>query len=171
METIADELSRDTYLPLGVMGLRLGLALICGAIVGLEREWHQRAAGFRTHILICLSAATLAIAAVEMTHLQTFSSDRTRIDPLRLIESLTSGVAFLAAGTIVFSRGEVRGLTTGAGMWLAGTIGLAAGLGFWQLAGLSTVFALLVLWLLRRFEHHLGRDEKKEEDERQGRQH
>jgi putative Mg2+ transporter-C (MgtC) family protein len=152
MEALANELSHDSYLGTSVMALRLFVALLCGAVIGFEREWHERAAGFRTHILICLSAAVFALAAIEMTHLQIFESEQTRIDPLRLIEALTSGVAFLAAGTIVFARGEVRGLTTGAGMWLAGATGLVAGLGFWQLAVLTTTMAMVVLWLLRKVE-------------------
>ncbi|QLF68448.1 MgtC/SapB family protein [Peteryoungia desertarenae] len=156
MDPVIDDFMHETYLPISVIALRLLIALICGAIVGFEREWHRRSAGLRTHILICLSAAALSIAAIEITHLSTFGSDEIRIDPLRIIESLTSGVAFLAAGTIVFSRGEVHGLTTGAGMWLAGSIGLAAGLGFWQVALLVTFFAMTVLWLLRRLEARFG---------------
>ncbi|WP_414902001.1 MgtC/SapB family protein [Rhizobium cremeum] len=152
METILADFAHETHLSMGAVTLRLLIALICGAVVGIEREWQQRPAGLRTHILICLSAAALAISGIEITYLSTFQSDAIRIDPLRLIESLTSGVAFLAAGTIVFARGEVKGLTTGAGMWLAGTIGLAAGLGLWQIAVVTTVFAVIVLWLLRRLE-------------------
>ena len=165
MDPIIDDFMHETYLPISVIALRLFIALVCGAIVGFEREWHQRSAGLRTHILICLSAAALSIAAIEITHLSTFGSEEIRIDPLRIIESLTSGVAFLAAGTIVFSKGEVHGLTTGAGMWLAGSIGMAAGLGFWQLALLATFFAMTVLWLLRRLESHLGMRSPEDEDE------
>ncbi|MCO5732380.1 MgtC/SapB family protein [Rhizobium sp. SSA_523] len=170
METLAQELNHQTYLSVSVMALRLCVALFCGAVIGFEREWHDHAAGFRTHILICLAAAVVAIAAIEMTHLNTFETDQTRIDPLRLIEALTSGVAFLAAGTIVFARGEVRGLTTGAGMWLAGVTGLASGLGFWQLAFLATLMAMAVLWLLRMVERAMrlrdGKQAGRREDEK-----
>jgi len=65
------------------------------------------------------------------------------------VEATTEGVVFLAAGLILMAKGEVQGLTTGAGMWLAGAIGLAVGLGFWQIAVLSTVLALIVLGLLQ----------------------
>ena len=68
-----------------------------------------------------------------------------KVDPIRVVEAVTAGIAFLAAGTILFSRGEVHGLTTGAGMWLAGAIGLACGLGFWQIATFATVLVLIVL--------------------------
>ena len=79
-------------------------------------------------------------------------SDRVRLDLSRLVEATTTGVAFLAAGFIVFVRGEVRGLTTGAGMWLASAIGLATGLGFLQIAAVGTLFAIIVLWILGRLE-------------------
>ncbi len=83
------------------------------------------------------------------------SADSTHVDPLRLIEAVTAGVAFLAAGMIVFNKGEVKGLTTGAGLWFAGSIGLACGLGFWQIGVLATLFAFSVLFLIHRLEHHL----------------
>ncbi len=75
-----------------------------------------------------------------------------RVDPIRLVEAVTAGVAFLAAGLIIFSKGEVHGLTTGAGMWLAAAVGLACGLGFWQIAVFTTALALVVLGLLKRVE-------------------
>src|SRR5690606_2649377 len=86
---------------------------------------------------------------IEITHLADFTGDEIRIDPIRLVEATTAGVAFLAAGLIFFARGAVHGLTTGAGMWLAGAIGLAVGLGFWHIAGVATVLAVIVLGLLQ----------------------
>jgi putative Mg2+ transporter-C (MgtC) family protein len=117
--------------------------------VGIEREWRDRPAGLRTHILICLATATIAILTIEITHVDVFAGQEIRIDPIRLVEATTAGVAFLAAGLIFFAKGEVHGLTTGAGMWLAGAIGLAVGLGFWQIALMATVLALIVLGLLQ----------------------
>ena len=131
-----------------MIAARLLLAALLGAIVGFEREWSNRPAGLRTHILICLTTAAIAILAIEITHLSVFSGHEIRIDPLRLVEATTAGVAFLAAGLIFFAKGEVHGLTTGAGMWLAGAIGLAVGLGFWQIAAFATFLALVVLGLL-----------------------
>ena len=85
-----------------------------------------------------------------------------RIDPLRVVEAVTAGIAFLAAGTILFSRGEVHGLTTGAGMWLAGAIGVACGFGLWQIAAFGTFVVLVVLGLLHAFEVKLDiSDDKK----------
>jgi putative Mg2+ transporter-C (MgtC) family protein len=145
----------DTTLELSTIVVRMLVALACGAAVGFEREWRSHAAGLRTHILVCLSAAPVAILTIEITHHSAFAGDATHVDPLRLIEAATAGVAFLAAGMIVFSKGEIKGLTTGAGLWFAGFIGLACGLGFWQIGLIATVFAVAVLFLIQRLKHHL----------------
>ncbi len=149
MDEFLAKFGNDTWLPFSVIVGRLLTASLLGAVVGLEREWRQRAAGLRTHILICLATATIAILTIEITHLSVFDGHEIRVDPIRLVEATTAGVAFLAAGLIFFAKGEVHGLTTGAGMWLAGAIGLAVGLGFWQIAALTTVLALIVLCLLQ----------------------
>ncbi|MCO6188587.1 MgtC/SapB family protein [Rhizobium sp. L1K21] len=144
--------AQATWLPIDVIASRLLLALVLGAAIGFERELKNRSAGLRTHILVCLASSIIAILTIEIIHEDTLQSDAVRIDPIRLIEAATSGVAFLAAGVIVFAKGEVKGLTTGAGMWLASATGLATGLGYWQVALLATVLALIVLWLLRHIE-------------------
>lgn len=149
MELFLDRFGHSTWLPFSVISGRLFLAAVLGALVGAEREWRDHPAGLRTHILICLATAAIAILAVEITHLDDFGGQEIRIDPLRLVEATTAGVAFLAAGLIFFAKGEVHGLTTGAGMWLAGAIGLAVGLGFWQIAVLATILAIVVLGLLQ----------------------
>lgn len=146
----------QTSLPLTVIMMRLVVAMLCGGAIGFERERKNRAAGLRTHILVCLSSAIVAILTIEIAHHAAFQGDSARVDPLRLIEAITAGVAFLAAGMIVFSKGEVRGLTTGAGLWFSGSIGLAAGLGFWQVSLLATALALVVLWLLHGIESHVA---------------
>lgn len=149
MEPFLEQFGRPTSLPFPVIAARLLLAAVLGAMVGIEREWRRRPAGLRTHILICLSTAAIAILAIEITHLGDFHGEEIRIDPLRLVEATTAGVAFLAAGLIFFARGAVHGLTTGAGMWLAGAIGLAVGLGFWHIAAVATLLAVVVLGLLQ----------------------
>lgn len=148
MEEFVDRFGHQTWLPFSVVAARLLLSAILGAVVGLEREWRNHPAGLRTHILICVSTAAIAILTIEITHLDVFAGQEIRIDPIRLVEATTAGVAFLAAGLIFFAKGEVHGLTTGAGMWLAGAIGLAVGLGFWQIAALATAIAIVVLGLL-----------------------
>ncbi|PLP56276.1 preprotein translocase subunit TatA [Mesorhizobium loti] len=149
MEEFIDRFGQPTWLPFSVVSARLLLAAAFGAVVGMEREWRNRPAGLRTHILICLATAMIAILTIEITHVDVFAGQEIRIDPIRLVEATTAGVAFLAAGLIFFAKGEVQGLTTGAGMWLAGAIGLAVGLGFWQIALLGTVLAVVVLSLLQ----------------------
>lgn len=149
MEEFVDRFGQPTWLPFSVISARLLLAAALGAVVGLEREWRNRPAGLRTHILVCLATAAIAILTIEITHVDVFAGQEIRIDPIRLVEATTAGVAFLAAGLIFFAKGEVQGLTTGAGMWLAGAIGLAVGLGFWQIALLATLLAVIVLGLLQ----------------------
>lgn len=140
----------------GALVVRMLAALVCGALVGFEREIKDHAAGLRTHMLVCLASATVAILTIEIMNMPVFDAEMTRVDPVRLVEAVTGGVAFLAAGLIVFNRGQVHGLTTGAGMWLAGAIGLACGLGLLQIAALATVLAIIVLWALRALERWLG---------------
>jgi putative Mg2+ transporter-C (MgtC) family protein len=152
MDAFLENFGHPTWLSFPVIAARLVVAAILGALVGLEREWRNRAAGLRTHILICVTTCAIAILAIEITHVDDFAGQEIRIDPLRLIEATTAGVAFLAAGLIFFARGTVQGLTTGAGMWLAGATGLGVGLGFWQIALVVTIIALIVLGALRLFE-------------------
>lgn len=156
MSALADEFSHPTHLGFSVIAARLLFAAFMGALVGFEREWRARPAGLRTHILICVAAATIGILTIEISHAAIFSGKDMSFDPLRAVEAVTAGVAFLAAGSILFARGQVQGLTTGAGMWLAGAIGLAAGFGLWQIAGLGTLLILVVMGLLHSFEVRLG---------------
>ena len=156
MEQLVEEFGHATFTPFPVIAARLLLAAIFGAAIGFEREWRNRPAGLRTHVLVCVAAATFAILTIEIIHAPMFTTDAlgdtVKVDPIRIVEAVTAGVAFLAAGVVIFTRGQVHGLTTGAGMWLAGAIGVACGLGLWQIALFSTVLALLVLVLLYAFE-------------------
>ena len=136
---------------MGTAALRLATAIILGGVIGWEREINSRAAGLRTHMLIALAAAAFAIVAMELTSFESAPGIVLQTDPLRLIESVTSGVAFLAAGSIVITGASVRGITTGASMWLCGAIGLCCGVGDIKLAGLVTLMAIVVLWLIQQF--------------------
>ncbi|MBA3447072.1 MAG: MgtC/SapB family protein [Pseudaminobacter sp.] len=155
MESLLEEFGHATWTPFPVIAARLLLATLFGAIIGFEREWRNRPAGLRTHMLVCVAAATFGILTIEIIHAPMFSGEAVHVDPIRAVEAVTAGVAFLAAGTIMFSRGEVHGLTTGAGMWLAGAIGLASGLGFWQIAAFGTLLVLIVLVLMHSLEASL----------------
>jgi putative Mg2+ transporter-C (MgtC) family protein len=146
----------ETVLPFPVVAGRLALAVLLGGLVGFEREWRERPAGLRAHILVCLASAMFALIMIEISLAPGLNSNSIRIDPGRLVEAITSGVAFLAAGVIIFSRGEVHGLTTGAGMWLAASIGLACGLGLWKIAVFATLLGIIVLSLLHQLEVRLA---------------
>lgn len=165
MQEILDDIGHPTWLPFSVIAARLAIAALFGAVIGFEREWRNHPAGLRTHILVALAAAAFAILGIEIVHSAQFDADASRLDPLRLIEAVTAGVAFLAAGTIIFARGEVKGLTTGAGLWLAGAIGLAAGLGFWQIAGYATLLAIVILGVMHPLEKAVGRSKTRGEAE------
>lgn len=137
--------------------LRMLAAIIFGAIVGFDRELRNKPAGLRTHILISLAAALFTLITFELHgEIQQQSGGPLPADPIRIIEAVTAGVAFLAAGAIIQSRGSVRGLTTGANMWLAGALGVASGAGYYVLATIGAVFALIVLTVLGSLEARLS---------------
>jgi putative Mg2+ transporter-C (MgtC) family protein len=140
--------------------IRLLLAATLGAAIGAEREIHAHTAGLRTHILVAMAACLFTLIAYEIMASEVEGAIGLQTDPLRLIEAVTAGVAFLAAGSIITAHGRVKGLTTGAGMWMAGAIGLACGSGRAALAIMATVLALLVLWLLQRVSAWLDLDRK-----------
>lgn len=153
-------------LPAEVIVARLlGAVFFCG-LIGLEREARARPAGLRTHMLVGLAAALYSLIMLEMIAEADSYSDRVAMDPLRLLSAVTSGVAFLAAGLIVFARGKVRGLTTGASLWLTAAIGVGAGMGMWLLAVMSTVLALVIIRLVKLAEQQAARRFKGDDDSR-----
>lgn len=132
--------------------LRLIVAALVGGVVGFDRELRDKPAGLRTHMLISLAAGVFTLLALELHQQLARANEHSGSDPIRIIEAVTSGVAFLAAGAIIQSRGAVQGITTGANMWLAGALGVACGAGFYALAFVGTVLAVLILTLLRAVE-------------------
>lgn len=152
MDSIVSDILGPTFLPYPVIWARLVGAVLFGGIIGFERELRERPAGLRTHALVALAACTFAVLATEITGSRIFSDNEVRIDPLRVVEAVTAGVAFLAAGFIVFSKGHVKGLTTGAGIWLAAAIGLSIGFGYWMIAFPAVLLGAIILIVLRWFE-------------------
>ncbi len=149
--------------------LRLLVAILFGAVVGFDRELRNKPAGLRTHILISLAAALFTLITFELHgEIMRQGGDRVTADPVRIIEAVTAGVAFLAAGAIIQSRGNVRGLTTGANMWLAGALGVASGAGYYVLATIGAVFALIVLTVLGALEARLNPRQQKLESSPSG---
>jgi putative Mg2+ transporter-C (MgtC) family protein len=147
MDVFAD-FSTATHLPVATIAMRLLVAALLGAVIGIDREWRSRPAGLRTHMLTALAAALFTILTFEIVNSEMLGRQNARADPIRVIEAVTAGVAFLAAGTIIRGERGVRGLTTGAGMWLAGSLGVAAGLGHFAIGALAAVFGAVVITLL-----------------------
>ncbi|WP_273784189.1 MgtC/SapB family protein [Brucella intermedia] len=157
------EFTHDNIVSLPVVLARMLLATLLGSIIGLEREWRRRPAGLKTHMLVCLASATFTIVSLELVNVPVFNDQNIRMDPSRLVEAITSGVAFLAAGFIIFARGKITGITTGAGMWLAASVGLASGLGLWHIAIMATFIAVAVLIVVGKMENSVGPDNSKVE--------
>lgn len=123
-------------------------------LLGLERETRDKPAGMRTHILVSGAAALFTLIALSMIGLAEDAASAVRIDPVRAIEAVVAGVAFLGAGTIIRSGGNVQGITTGASVWMVGGVGAACGVGLFVLAVLATALGLLVLLVIGRLEAH-----------------
>lgn len=148
-EILSAELSRSfTATPAPVVAARLFAAMMLGGLIGVEREMRDRPAGLRTHILVSVAACLFALISFEIMALSEGRADVKATDPLRLIEAVTAGVAFLAAGTIFTAKGSVQGLTTGAGLWMAGAVGLSCGIGQYALAAMAAIGTLVVLSVL-----------------------
>jgi putative Mg2+ transporter-C (MgtC) family protein len=144
-----------TATPEAAIAFRLLLAAALGAVIGLEREYKARPAGLRTHMLTALAAAVFTVITFELLHEARSGREPGPADPIRVIEAVTAGVAFLAAGAIIQARGQVHGLTTGAAMWLAGAVGVACGGGYYSVALMATVLALLILTVLTYLERRI----------------
>ena len=130
--------------------LRIFLAVLAGGVIGNERGRHGRAAGFRTHIYVCLGGAMTALCSLYVSAVSGLSGDIFRISA-----QVISGIGFLGAGIIlVKNNSTVAGLTTAAGMWVTATIGMALGFGFYGGGLLTTVICVVNAALLTKFEHN-----------------
>jgi putative Mg2+ transporter-C (MgtC) family protein len=131
--------------PLSVLA-KLVVSVVCGGIVGWQRETRDRPAGLRTHVLVCLGSAVYTLASLSFSGPQA--------DPGRVAAQVATGMGFLGAGTIIRHGNVVRGLTTAASLWAVAAIGLCVGIGgdaMW-VAGIATLIVLLTLTVLRRVE-------------------
>lgn len=137
---------------------RLLLAVLLSGLVGLEREASGRAAGFRTHILVCVGSTLIMLTAL---HLSELLRGVVPVDPGRFAAQVVSGIGFLGAGTIIQIRDSVKGLTTAASLWTAAGIGLAIGSGFYVGALATTALVLLVLFILSRVERRVVGSKRK----------
>ncbi|CAG1009988.1 Protein SrpB [Phycisphaerales bacterium] len=132
------------------IALRLGAALVVGALVGIERERKQRPAGFRTMILISLGSCGFMLAGVQ-TIADLPSTGQAEVS--RILQGLMSGIGFLGAGAVIQNKKAVRGLTTAAAVWVTAAAGAMCGFAEFILAGMLAVFTLFTLIILERVEN------------------
>ncbi len=130
--------------------LRLLIAMLLGGVIGIEREYRSKEAGFRTHFLVALGSALFCIVSQYG-----FGFDLK--DSSRVAAQVVSGIGFLGAGTIIFQKNVVRGLTTAAGLWVTAAIGLACGSGMFAAAAIATALIIVGLEVLILFIPHIGR--------------
>lgn len=130
-------------------GLRLIYSVVLGGMVGYERQSHHKAAGFRTHILVCLGSCLIMVLSFNI-YLNV--EGLTNADPARLAAQVVSGIGFLGAGTIMKEGSTVRGLTTAASLWVVAGIGLAVGSGYVEAALITTALVIITLEILSRIE-------------------
>lgn len=130
-----------------LVATRLILAAILGAVIGIEREIKNRAAGFRTHIIVSVGACLIMLIGID--GIGKFSSDTAR-DTARIAGQVISGIGFFGAGTILQKKNAVTGLTTAATLWLSAAIGLAVGIGYYEGAIIATVICLVTLISLNK---------------------
>jgi putative Mg2+ transporter-C (MgtC) family protein len=134
------------------ISLRIVAALVAGAIIGFERSYSGRPAGFRTHALVCMASSVLMLVTVYEAHWVHSVGDSIRLDPTRMAQGIMTGIGFLGAGVIMQEGFTVRGLTTAASIWITAAIGILAGVGFYFPMALSMVLTLGVLSIFRRIE-------------------
>ena len=148
MSSVFDGLRDVTVLSTTV---RMVLAVLCGGIIGIEREYKRRPAGFRTHILICLGAAMTTLTSQFL-----YLNMHYYTDMARLGAQVVAGMGFIGAGTIIVTRRQrVKGLTTAAGLWAAAIIGLALGGGFYEGGIFATILILLAELLFSKLEYRM----------------
>lgn len=135
------------------MCLRLAAALAVGGLIGMERSYHGRPAGFRTHSLVCIASTLLMlVTAYESQWFPAATAARVVIDPTRMAQGIMTGIGFLGAGVIMKEGLSVRGLTTAASIWVTAAIGILVGIGFYFPAAIATALTLGVLSLFRMIE-------------------
>ena len=137
------------------MLLRIFAAVVAGALIGYERSYHGRPAGFRTHTLVCAASSLLMLVTVYEAHWVRVAADTVRLDPTRMAQGIMTGIGFLGAGVIIKEGLSVRGLTTAASIWMTAVIGILAGVGFYFPLAVSVVTTVGVLSVFRLIESRM----------------
>ncbi len=131
-------------------------ALLAGGLIGIERSYNGRPAGFRTHTLVCMASSLLMLLTVyQLQLLPGIPLETIRIDPTRMGQGIMTGIGFLGAGVIVKERMTVRGLTTAGSLWMTAAIGILIGVGFYFAATVATLLTMGTLSLFRLIESRL----------------
>ena len=136
--------------------LRLFVAAMLGGVIGLEREYRAKEAGFRTHFLVALGSGLFMILSQFGFDDVLGHHEQVSLDPSRIASQVVTGIGFIGAGTIIFQKHVVRGLTTAAGLWVTSAIGMTAGAGMYVLSIATTVLVLLCLEALYFILQHFG---------------
>ena len=147
----------ESEIPLLEMLIRLASACGLGLVVGLEREMRDKAAGLRSHMMVALGASAFIMMGLHILFATAEGDPSARVDPTRIVEGVIGGIGFLGAGSIIQSRGNVQGITTGASIWLTGAIGVACGLGLLPLAAMVTAMALMIMAVLGQLKHKMSK--------------
>jgi putative Mg2+ transporter-C (MgtC) family protein len=138
---------------------RLGVAAVVGLLLGIDREARGRAAGLRTHGLICFSAAAMTASMVALYNQVGAQQQDNQLDLLRIFEATGAFIGIIGAGLIVFSKGRVKNLTTAAHLWLTAVIGIACGAAQWPLVVIGAGISILMLTVLGMVERRYFPDE------------
>ncbi len=137
----------------GELVARIAIGSAFGGVIGYERDRHRRPVGFRTHMIVAMAAATFMVISSQFVYLQHYTEhDLVEVDSSRIAASVVSGIGFLAGGAILRTGMTIQGLTTAAGLWLVTAIGMCAGAGMYVESAVVTLFGIVALTVLRRFE-------------------
>ena len=137
--------------------IRLLTAVVAGGVIGLERTYHGRPAGFRTHTLVCMASSLLMLLTIyQWQLLKDVPIETIRIDPTRMAQGIMTGIGFLGAGVIMREQLTIRGLTTAASIWITASIGIIIGMGFYGPGVMATVLAVGVLSTFRWIESKMS---------------
>lgn len=141
--------------------IRISLAIVIGGFIGYEREMRNRPAGFITHTLVCVGACVVSLIQKQMIYDTLFYikenpalANVMKVDLGRVVAQVVTGVGFLGAGTIIFDKGSVKGLTTATTIWVVACIGLAIGLGYYTIAIISGLGIIFIIVFLKRLENN-----------------
>jgi len=138
---------------------RIMLAIVIGGFIGYEREMKNRPAGFITHTLVCVGAAIVSLIqlnmvqdTVEIINNNPLLASALKADIGRIVAQVITGVGFLGAGTIIIDKGSVKGLTTATTLWVVACLGLAIGLGYYEISVISAIVIIFIIVVLKKFE-------------------